>query len=73
MFIVGGCAISWKVTLQCTRTLSIIEVEYMAVTKAYNEALWLKGLFGERSEQLQISTLFYDNQSAIFHLRLDVS
>ena len=27
MFTIGGCAISWKVTLQSTRALSIIEVE----------------------------------------------
>ena len=39
----------------------------MAVTKACKEVLWLKGLFRERSEQLQINTLFYDNQGAIFH------
>ena len=38
----------------------------MEITEAYKEVLWLKGLFGELSDQLQISTLFYDSQSAIF-------
>ena len=38
----------------------------MAVTKASKKAFWLKGLFGELSDQLQISTMFCDNQSAIF-------
>ena len=38
----------------------------MTVTEACKEALWLKGLFGELSDQLQISTLFFDNQSVIF-------
>ena len=39
MFTIGGCAISWKATLQPTVALSTIEVEYMAVTKACKEAL----------------------------------
>ena len=38
----------------------------MAGTKACKEALWLKGLFGELSDQLQISTLFCDCQITIF-------
>ena len=61
MFTIGGCAISWKATLQPTVALSTIEVEYMAVTEACKEALWLKGLVGELSDQLQISTLFFDS------------
>ena len=46
--------------------LSTIEAEYMAITEACKEAIWLKGLFGELSEDLQIITLFYDSQSAIY-------
>ena len=42
----------------------------MTVTEACEEALWLKGLFVELSDQLQISTLFCDNQSAIFSLKI---
>ena len=38
----------------------------MTVAEAYKETLWLKGLFGELSDQLQVSTLFCDSQSAIF-------
>ena len=63
---VGGCAISWKATLQSTIALSTTEAEYMAVTETCKEAFWLKGLFGELSDQLQISTLFCNSQSAIF-------
>ena len=58
-----------KATLQSTVTLSTTETEYMAVTEACEEALWLKGLFVELSDQLQISTLFCDNQSAIFLIK----
>ncbi|KAG8499626.1 hypothetical protein CXB51_006086 [Gossypium anomalum] len=66
VFTIGGCAISWKATLQTTVALSTTEAEYMAITEACKEAIWLKGLFSELNEDLQISTVFYDSQSAIF-------
>ena len=66
IFCVGGCAISWKAMLQATVALSTTEAEYMAITEACKEAIWMKGLFGELSEDLQISTIFCDSQSAIF-------
>ncbi|KAG8474528.1 hypothetical protein CXB51_031383 [Gossypium anomalum] len=46
--------------------LSTTKAEYMAITEACNEAIWLKGLFSELNEDLQISTVFCDSQSAIF-------
>ena len=46
--------------------MSITEAKYTTITEACKEALWLKGLFGDLSIQLQIDTLFCDNQSAIF-------
>ena len=66
VFIVGSCAISWKVTLQTIVALSTTEAEYMAITKACKEAIWLKGLFGELSDNLQITMVFCDSQSVIF-------
>ncbi|KAH9699236.1 Integrase catalytic domain-containing protein [Citrus sinensis] len=36
--------ISWKSTLQSTIALSTIEAEYMAITEAVKEAIWLQGL-----------------------------
>ena len=66
VFTIGGCAISWKATLQSTVALSTTEAEYMAITEACKEAIWLKGLFSELNEDLQISTVFCDSQSAIF-------
>ncbi|KAG8479016.1 hypothetical protein CXB51_029921 [Gossypium anomalum] len=66
VFTIGGCAISWKATLQTTVALSTIEAEYMAITEACKEAIWLKGLFSEINEDLQISTIFCDSQSVIF-------
>ncbi len=66
VFTIGGCAISWKATLQTTVALSTTEAEYMAITEACKEAIWLKGLFSELNEDLQINTVFCDSQSAIF-------
>ncbi|KAG8480749.1 hypothetical protein CXB51_025125 [Gossypium anomalum] len=66
VFTIGGCAISWKATLQTTVALSTTEAEYMAITEACKEAIGLKGLFSELNEDLQISTVFCDSQSAIF-------
>ena len=66
VFIVGSCAISWKATLQTIVALSTIEAKYMAITKACKEAIWLKGLFGELSDNLHITMVFCDSQSAIF-------
>ncbi|KAG8482489.1 hypothetical protein CXB51_024203 [Gossypium anomalum] len=66
VFTIGGCAISWKATLQTTVALSTTKAEYMAITEACKEAIWLKGLFSELNEDLQISTVFCDSQSTIF-------
>ncbi|KAG8498213.1 hypothetical protein CXB51_006868 [Gossypium anomalum] len=69
VFTIGGCTISWKATLQTTVALSTTEAEYMAITEAYKEVIWLKGLFSELNEDLQISTIFCDSQSAIFLIK----
>lgn len=45
--------------------LSTTEAEYMAITEACKEAIWLKGLFAEFRKELQITTVFCDSQSAI--------
>ncbi|GKB55913.1 retrotransposon protein, putative, ty1-copia subclass [Tanacetum coccineum] len=46
-FLVQGCVVSWKATLQHVVALSTIEAEYMALTEAVKEAIWLRGLLEE--------------------------
>ena len=47
MFTFSGVPISWKSTLQTTVVLSTTKVEYMALTEALKEAIWLGGLLDE--------------------------
>ncbi|PHT45605.1 Retrovirus-related Pol polyprotein from transposon TNT 1-94 [Capsicum baccatum] len=60
-FTIGGCAISWKATLHTMIALSTTEAEYIAITEAFKEAIWLKVLFGELSKDLEITTVFCDS------------
>ncbi|KAL4590248.1 hypothetical protein LXL04_003174 [Taraxacum kok-saghyz] len=66
VFTLNGCAISWKAQLQSTVALSSTEAEYMAITEAIKEDIWLKGLFEELDDRLKATSVFCDNQSAIF-------
>jgi len=70
VFTLGGCAISWKSTLQSTVALSSTEAEYMAITKAIKEAIWLKAFLGEINSLGDPIMVFCDNQSVI-HLTND--
>ena len=47
VFTIGGCAVSWKASLQATVALSTTEAEYMAISEACKEAIWLRGLYSE--------------------------
>jgi ATP-binding cassette subfamily B (MDR/TAP) protein 1 len=66
VFTVGGCAVSWKDTLQDVPIQSTTEAEYMAINKACKEAIWLKGLFAELYGDDSCIKLFCDSQSAIY-------
>ncbi|XP_031263243.1 secreted RxLR effector protein 161-like [Pistacia vera] len=47
MFTLGGNCVSWKSQLQPIVALSTTEVEYVAMTDVFKEALWLQGLLSE--------------------------
>ncbi|GKE32606.1 retrovirus-related pol polyprotein from transposon TNT 1-94 [Tanacetum coccineum] len=72
-----GCVVSWKATLQHVVALSTTEAEYMALTEAVKESIWLKGLLIELGVNLRSVAANYDNQSAnhlsrnaMFHERM---
>ena len=65
-FILCGATISWSAKKQPTIALSSTEAEYMAMTHARKEAIFLEHLFGEVRIPFSIPmTLLIDNQSAI--------
>ncbi|GKB95300.1 hypothetical protein Tco_0981437 [Tanacetum coccineum] len=65
VFTVHGCVVSWKATLQHVVALSTKEAEYMALTEAIKEIIWLKGLPIELGVNLRSVVVNCDNQSEI--------
>lgn len=66
VFTIGGCAVSWKASLQTTVALSTTEAEYMAISEACKEAIWLRNLYGELCGNTSSTKIFCDSQSAIY-------
>ena len=66
VFTLAGGPICWRSVLQSLVALSTTESEYMAVTEAAKEALWLKGLVRELGIDQGGVSLHCDSQSAIY-------
>eukprot|EP00795_Rhopilema_esculentum_P017528 gene17528-biopygen6440 len=65
VFMMAGGAISWLSQKQSTVALSTAEAEYIALSKAAQEVIWLKQLFREIGDNVQPITIMEDNQGAI--------
>ena len=65
IFTLGNSVVSWKATLQPSVTLSTTEAEYMALTEAAKEGIWLKGLVGDLGLQQDQAIVYCDSLSAI--------
>ena len=65
IFTLGGTTISWKSKLQGRVSLSTTEAEYVAISEAAKEMIWLKNLLKELGKEQDDSPLFSDSQSAI--------
>ena len=65
MFTLAKAPVSWKSTLQSTVALSTTETEYMAITEAVKEEIWLQGLLDDLGVGQKQVTVFCDSQSAI--------
>lgn len=65
-FTLFGGAISWRAKKQSTVSLSTAEAEYIALSFATCEAIWIRSFLGEILDPLDLPTvMFVDNQSAI--------
>jgi hypothetical protein len=66
LFKLHGGAVSWSSKHQPTVALSSMEAEYMALTHATKEAIWLKMFLAELGMDLkQPLVLYEDNQSSV--------
>ena len=65
VFTLGDTAVSWVSQLQKIVTLSTTEAEYVAVTEASKEIIWLQGIVAELGLNQGMNVLYSDSQSAI--------
>ena len=65
LFTLAKTPVSWKSTLQSTVALSTTKAEYMAITEAVKEAIWLHGLLKDLGVGQKQLELYFDSQSAI--------
>ena len=65
VFTVGTTAVSWVSQLQKIVALSTTEAEYVAMTEASKEMIWLQGLLAELGFKQVKNVLHCDSQSAI--------
>ena len=63
-YIFSGAAISWEARKQRTVSLSSTESEYLAISEATKEALYLKDLLNEIGLKCDSVQLYNDSQSA---------
>jgi hypothetical protein len=66
VYTLGGTAVSWVSRLQKIVALSNTEAEYVAVTEAGKEMVWLQGFLEELGQKQKKGILHSDSQSAIF-------
>ena len=66
VFIVGGNTVSWSSSLQKVVALSTTEEEYMALSDAVREGIWLKGICMELKLSDEEIEVHCDSQSAIY-------
>ena len=65
VFTVGDTAVSWVSQLQKIVALSTTEAEYVAITEASKEMIWLQRLMEELGKEQGCNTLWSDSQSAV--------
>jgi len=67
-FLLNGAAMSWNSKKQATVAHSSTEAEYMALTQAVMESIWLQTLFHDFVAQkylLEVRNIHIDNQGAL--------
>ncbi|CAM8940962.1 unnamed protein product [Rhodiola kirilowii] len=65
VFTIFGTSVSWKTNLQKVVALSTTAVEFMAITEAVKDALWMKSLMTELGHSQNRVLVHSDSQGAI--------
>jgi len=65
--------VSWHSILQSIIALSSIEVEYMAMTEAMKDEIWLQGLLDDLKIDQDLLKINFDSMSAIYWQRPSLS
>lgn len=65
VFTLGCNPVSWRSNLQKVVALSSTESEYIALSEASGEAVWLKGFMHELGFSQEAVKIYCDSQSAI--------
>jgi len=66
LFTLSQAPVSWRSTLQATIALSTMEAEYMTMTEAMKEAIWLQGLLDDLRIDQDPLKINCDSMSAIY-------
>jgi len=61
----GGTFLSWKSKLQNRVALSTTEAEYIAISEAVKEMIWLRNFLNELGKEQDNASMFSDSQNAI--------
>ncbi|XP_061886352.1 uncharacterized protein LOC133636375 [Entelurus aequoreus] len=65
VFLLSGGAVSWLSKKQATVALSTAEAEYIALSQAAQEGIWLKRLLSDLGVKTMSTVILEDNQGAI--------
>ena len=65
VFVNSGGAVSWISKKQPVVALSTTEAEYISLTSAAQEAIWMKEFYKDLGEEQKTITIYEDNRSAI--------
>ena len=63
VYTLGGTAVSWGSQLQKIVALSTTEAEYVAITEASKEMVWLQSFLEELGKKQEDNVLYCDSQS----------
>ena len=72
LYTLSQASVSWRSILQSTIAFSIVEDEYMAMTEAMKETIWLQGLLDDLGIEHDLWKITCDSMSAIYLVKNEV-